>query len=156
MPVPTMNLFCQLGALSRRQQMRPFDEDADGTLLGEGIGMIVLKRLEDAVRDGDRIYAVIRGVGVASDGRGVGVMAPRVEGEELALRRAYEDAGVSPDERRADRGARHRHAGRRRDRDPGADPGLRRARRGPAGAHRARLGQVDDQPHDPGRRRRRA
>jgi acyl transferase domain-containing protein/phosphopantetheinyl transferase (holo-ACP synthase) len=96
MPVATMNLFCRLGALSRRQRLRAFDEDADGTLLGEGIGMIVLKRVDDAVRDGDRIYAVIRGVGVASDGRGLSVMAPRVEGEELALRRAYESAGVSP------------------------------------------------------------
>jgi acyl transferase domain-containing protein/phosphopantetheinyl transferase (holo-ACP synthase) len=96
MPVPTLNLFCRLGALSRRQQLRPFDRDADGTLLGEGIGMVVLKRLADSERDGDRIYAVIRGVGVASDGRAVGVMAPRVEGEELALRRAYTEAGVSP------------------------------------------------------------
>jgi acyl transferase domain-containing protein/phosphopantetheinyl transferase len=96
MPVPTLNLFCRLGALSRRQQLRPFDRDADGTLLGEGIGMVVLKRLADAERDGDRIYAVVRGVGVASDGRAVGVMAPRVEGEELALRRAYAEAGVSP------------------------------------------------------------
>jgi acyl transferase domain-containing protein/phosphopantetheinyl transferase len=95
-PVPTLNLFCQLGALSRRQQIRPFDADADGTLLGEGIAMIVLKRLADAERDGDRIYAVIRGTGIASDGRGQSVMAPRVDGEELALRRAYEDAGISP------------------------------------------------------------
>ncbi|AMV36069.1 type I polyketide synthase [Planctomyces sp. SH-PL62] len=95
-PMPTLSIFCQLGALSRRQEIRPFDQDADGTLLGEGIGMVVLKRLRDAERDRDRIYAVIRGVGVASDGRGQGVMAPRVEGEELALRRAYEAAGVSP------------------------------------------------------------
>ncbi len=96
MPVPILSVFCQLGALSRRQQIRPFDKDADGTLLGEGIGMLVLKRLDDAERDGDRIYAVIRGVGVASDGRGLSVMAPRIEGEELALRRAYESAHVSP------------------------------------------------------------
>ncbi len=96
MPVATMNLFCRLGALSRHEQLRAFDKDADGTLLGEGIGVIVLKRTRDAVRDGDRVYAVIRGVGVASDGRGMSVMAPRVEGEELALRRAYEAAGVAP------------------------------------------------------------
>jgi len=96
MPVPTLNVFCQLGALSRTERIRPFDKDADGTLLGEGIGMVVLKRAEDAVRDGDRIYAVIRGVGVSSDGRGMSVMAPRVEGEQLALRRAYDEAGVSP------------------------------------------------------------
>ena len=96
MPVATLNLFCRLGALSRREQLRAFDKDADGTLLGEGIGAVVLKRAEDAVRDGDRVYAVIRGVGVSSDGRGMSVMAPRIEGEELALRRAYEAAGVSP------------------------------------------------------------
>jgi acyl transferase domain-containing protein/phosphopantetheinyl transferase (holo-ACP synthase) len=95
-PVPTLNLFCQLGALSHRQELRPFDQDADGTILGEGIGLVVLKRLADAERDGDRIYAVVKGVGVASDGRGVSVMAPRIEGEVLALQRAYAAAGVSP------------------------------------------------------------
>lgn len=95
-PLPTFILFCQLGALSRREQIRPFDKDADGTLLGEGLGMVVLKRLEDAKRDRNRIYAVIKGVGSASDGRALHVMAPRIEGEELALRRAYEMAGVSP------------------------------------------------------------
>ena len=97
MPVAALNVFCRLGALSHDQQIRPFDKDANGTLLGEGIGMVVLKRLADAERDGDRIYAVLRGVGVASDGRGVSVMAPRIDGEIMALRRAYEDAGVSPD-----------------------------------------------------------
>jgi acyl transferase domain-containing protein/phosphopantetheinyl transferase len=97
MPVATLNLFCRLGALSRRQQLRAFDKDADGTLLGEGIGAVVLKRAEEAVRDGDRIYAVVRGVGVASDGRGMSVMAPRIDGEELALRRAYAAAGVAPE-----------------------------------------------------------
>ncbi len=97
MPVATLNLFCRLGALSRRQQLRAFDKDADGTLLSEGIGAVVLKRAEDAVRDGDRVYAVIRGVGVSSDGRGMSVMAPRLEGEELALQRAYAAAEVSPE-----------------------------------------------------------
>lgn len=95
-PVQVMMLFCQLGALSRKQRIRPFDRDADGTILGEGIGMMVLKRLEDARRNGDRIYAVVRGVGISSDGRGVSVMAPRLEGEVLALRRAYAAAGVEP------------------------------------------------------------
>jgi acyl transferase domain-containing protein/phosphopantetheinyl transferase len=95
-PVPVFGLFCQLGALSRRERIRPFDKDADGTVLGEGLGMVVLKRLEDAERDEDRIYAVIKGVGTSSDGRALHVMAPRLEGEELALRRAYEMAGVSP------------------------------------------------------------
>jgi acyl transferase domain-containing protein/phosphopantetheinyl transferase len=95
-PVPIFTLFCQLNALSRRQEIRPFDKDADGTILGEGIGMVVLKRREDAERDGDRIYALVKGVGTASDGRAVSVMAPRLDGEELALRRAYEAAGVDP------------------------------------------------------------
>lgn len=95
-PVPVLMLFCHLGALSRHEQIRPFDEAADGTLLSEGIGMAVLKRREDAERDGNRIYAVIKGVGVASDGRALSVLAPRVEGEELALRRAYEQSDVSP------------------------------------------------------------
>ncbi len=96
-PLPTMGLFCQLGALSRQEKIRPFDKNADGTILGEGLGMIVLKRREDAERDGNRIYANIKGVGIASDGRAVHVMAPRIEGEELALRRAYQMAGVSPE-----------------------------------------------------------
>jgi len=94
--LPAFILFCQLGALSRREQIRPFDKDADGTILGEGLGMVVLKRRQDAERDRDRIYAVIKGVGTASDGRALHVMAPRVEGEELALRYAYEMAGISP------------------------------------------------------------
>lgn len=89
-------VFCQLGALSRRAEMRPFDKKADGTLLGEGVGMVVLKRREDAERDGNRIYALIKAVGSASDGRAKSVVAPRVEGEELAIRRAYEGAGISP------------------------------------------------------------
>jgi len=95
-PLPTMSLFCQLGALSRQEKIRPFDKNADGTLLGEGLGMIVLKRRSDAEKDGNRIYAIIKGVGLASDGRAVHVMAPRIEGEELALRRGYEMAGVAP------------------------------------------------------------
>ena len=96
MPVATQNLFCRLGALSRSQRLRAFDAAADGTLLGEGIGVVVLKRVADAERDGDRIYAVIRGTGVSSDGRGVSVMAPRGAGQEAALRRAYREAGLDP------------------------------------------------------------
>ena len=65
---PIHMVFTQLGALSRLPQLRPFDKDADGTMLGEGIGMMVLKRKEDAVRDGHRIYAIIKGVGSSSDG----------------------------------------------------------------------------------------
>lgn len=96
-PAPIHMLFTQLGALSHLPQLRPFDQKADGTMLGEGIGMMVLKRKEDAVRDGHRIYALVKGVGASSDGKGKGLLAPQVEGEELALRRAYEAAGVNPD-----------------------------------------------------------
>ena len=95
-PPPIFMVFCQLNALSRRGKIRPFSDEADGTLLGEGLGLIVLKRAADAVRDGDRIYAVIKSVGSASDGRALGLLAPRVEGEELAMRRAYEASAVSP------------------------------------------------------------
>lgn len=87
-------VFTQLGALSRLTQLRPFAADADGTMIGEGVGMMVLKRRADAERDGHRIYALIKGVGSSSDGRAKGILAPRMEGEELALRRAYEAAGV--------------------------------------------------------------
>jgi acyl transferase domain-containing protein/phosphopantetheinyl transferase len=87
--------FCQIQALSR-DRLRPFQKGADGTLIGEGSGMLVLKRLADAERDGDRIYAVIKGVGTASDGKAKGLLAPRLEGEVLALRRAYESCGIDP------------------------------------------------------------
>ncbi|MBW1801991.1 MAG: polyketide synthase, partial [Deltaproteobacteria bacterium] len=90
-------VFCQLGALSRSSRIRPFDTGADGTLLGEGAGIVVLKRYEDALRDNDRVYAVIKGVGISSDGRAKGMMAPRLEGEVLAMERAYKEADLSPE-----------------------------------------------------------
>jgi acyl transferase domain-containing protein/4'-phosphopantetheinyl transferase EntD/acyl carrier protein len=93
---PIALVFERLGALSRSGRLRPFHPEADGTLLGEGAGVLVLKRRADAERDGDRIYAVIKAVGLASDGKAVGVLTPRVEGEELAMRRAYERSGVDP------------------------------------------------------------
>ncbi len=95
--VPFLQVFAAMGALSRDSTIRPFDKHADGTLAGEGVGIIVLKRLSDARRDGDRVYAVIKGVGASSDGKAKGVTAPRLEGEELALRRAYDMCGFSPD-----------------------------------------------------------
>jgi polyketide-type polyunsaturated fatty acid synthase PfaA len=88
--------FSKTPALSRSQQSRPFDADSDGILLGEGLGMMVLKRLEDAEKDGDRIYAVIKGIGTSSDGRFKSIYAPRAEGQVKALERAYEDAGFEP------------------------------------------------------------
>lgn len=91
------SVFCQLGALSRNQQIRPFDRRADGLLIGEGSGVVVLKRLADAERDGDRIYAVIRGTGTASDGRASSLMVPRVDGQRMALDRAWRMSGLDPD-----------------------------------------------------------
>lgn len=91
-----VNVFCQIEALSRTSTIRPFDRSANGTLLGEGLGVVVLKRLGDALRDGDRIYAIVKAIGASSDGRAVGLMAPRLEGEILAIRRAYESAGIEP------------------------------------------------------------
>src|SRR5579871_3759009 len=91
-----MMIFSQLGALSHRGELSSFDEAADGTLLGEGVGMVVLKRLADAERDRNHIYAVLKNIGIASDGRATHVLAPRVEGEELALRRAYEPVNIDP------------------------------------------------------------
>lgn len=89
-------MFCGLGALSSSGVIRPFDDQADGTMLGEGVGMIVLKRLDDAIADGNRIYAVLTGIGVSSDGRSGSSLAPNADGEALAMRRAYAMAGVSP------------------------------------------------------------
>ncbi len=88
--------FCYLDALSREGKISPFSEEATGTLLGQGCGVVVLKRRDDAERDGNRIYACIKGVGMSSDGRGSGLLAPRQAGQELSLQRAYESAGVDP------------------------------------------------------------
>ncbi len=89
-------VFAQMGALSRRQEIRPFDRAADGLLIGEAVGIVALKRLADARRDGDRIYAVVRGTGVSSDGRGTSLMNPRVDSQTLAVERAWNAAGLDP------------------------------------------------------------
>ena len=88
--------FSKTPALSKSGDCRPFSDKADGTLLGEGIGMVALKRLADAERDRDRIYAVLKGIGSSSDGRSTNVYAPLAEGQAKALGRAYEQAGYSP------------------------------------------------------------
>ena len=90
------SVFSRLRALSTSQQIRPFDRRADGILIGEGTGVVVLKRLSDAERDGDRIYAIIRGSGVSSDGRGASLVNPASEGQILAVQRAWEAAGLDP------------------------------------------------------------
>ncbi len=89
--------FSKTPALSASGNAKPFSDEADGTILGEGIGMIVLKRLADAERDGDRIYAVLKGIGTSSDGAGNAVYAPKAEGQIRCLQDAYRVAGVGPE-----------------------------------------------------------
>ncbi|MFD3543562.1 SDR family NAD(P)-dependent oxidoreductase [Streptomyces sp. NPDC058662] len=91
-------MFASVRALSPTGRCRPFAADADGIALGEGVAAVVLKRLEDARRDGDRVYAVVKAVGASSDGRSLGLTAPRPDGQRRALERAYARAGVSPAE----------------------------------------------------------
>ncbi|HSF43523.1 MAG TPA: beta-ketoacyl synthase N-terminal-like domain-containing protein, partial [Thermoanaerobaculia bacterium] len=95
MGASTFIKFCKIGALSPTGT-RPYADGADGFVMGEGAAVFVLKRLTDAERDGDRIYAVIRGVGGSSDGRGKGITAPNPAGQKLAVERAWANAGLSP------------------------------------------------------------
>lgn len=88
--------FSKAQALSPKGKPRVFDAEADGIVISEGVVMLVLKRLADAERDGDRIYAVIQAVAGSSDGRALGLTAPRPEGQMLALQRAYAGAGYPP------------------------------------------------------------
>ncbi|QTR03075.1 acyltransferase domain-containing protein, partial [Saccharothrix algeriensis] len=89
--------FSKTPAMSRSGDCRPFSDRADGTVLGEGLVFFALKRLADAERDGDRVYGVIKGVGSSSDGKGSAVYTPVPQGQERALRRAYEAAGYGPE-----------------------------------------------------------
>ncbi|WP_326953389.1 beta-ketoacyl synthase N-terminal-like domain-containing protein [Amycolatopsis sp. NBC_01286] len=90
------SVFTQLGALSPSERIRPFHRDADGVLIGEGTGVVVLKRLVDAQRDGDRVYAVVTGTGVASDGRTASLANPDSGGQVRAVRQAWAAAGLDP------------------------------------------------------------
>jgi acyl transferase domain-containing protein/3-hydroxymyristoyl/3-hydroxydecanoyl-(acyl carrier protein) dehydratase len=87
--------FSQLRALSPSGRCSPFDSGADGLVVGEGAGVVVLKRLDDALRDGDTIHAVLAGIGLSNDVRG-GLLAPNSEGQLRAMRGAYDRAGWSP------------------------------------------------------------
>lgn len=89
--------FSKTPALSPTGDCRPFSAAADGTMMGEGLAMLALRRLEDAERDGDAIYAVLEGIGTSSDGKSKSVYAPVAAGQAKALRRAYEQAGYGPD-----------------------------------------------------------
>ena len=88
--------FSKTPAFTTNDDIRPFDIDSKGMMIGEGIGMMAFKRLEDAERDGDKIYAVLKGIGSSSDGRFKSIYAPRPDGQAKALKRAYDDAGFEP------------------------------------------------------------
>jgi len=88
--------FSKTMVLSPTGDSRPFSKNADGVVLGEGIGIFVLKRLDDAKKDGNRIYAVIKGVGTSSDGKSQSIYAPRAGGQVKALQTAYTQAGIDP------------------------------------------------------------
>ncbi|MGZ4199239.1 MAG: type I polyketide synthase, partial [Thermoleophilia bacterium] len=87
--------FCKIGALSATGT-RPFDAGADGFVMGEGAALFVLKRLADAERAGDRIYAVLLGLGGSSDGKGKGITAPNPVGQRLSVERAWANSGLDP------------------------------------------------------------
>jgi len=95
MGVSSFVKFCKIGALSATGT-RPYAEGADGFVMGEGAAIFLLKRLADAERDGDKIYAVLRGMGGSSDGRGKGITAPNPIGQKFAIERAWQNAGLSP------------------------------------------------------------
>jgi acyl transferase domain-containing protein/NAD(P)-dependent dehydrogenase (short-subunit alcohol dehydrogenase family)/acyl carrier protein len=95
MGASTFIKFCKIGALSGTGS-RPYAEGADGFVMGEGAALFLIKRLEDAEREGDNIYAVIRGIGASSDGKGKGITAPNPAGQKLAVTRAWQNAGVPP------------------------------------------------------------
>ncbi|MBR4355125.1 MAG: SDR family NAD(P)-dependent oxidoreductase [Elusimicrobiaceae bacterium] len=87
--------FCKIGALSENGSC-PFDAKADGFVMAEGAGMVILKRLSDAVKDGDRVYAVIRAVGASSDGKGKGITAPNPKGQKIAVEKTFEQLDYTP------------------------------------------------------------
>ncbi|MEF3280585.1 MAG: acyltransferase domain-containing protein, partial [Elusimicrobiota bacterium] len=87
--------FCKIGALSPDGSF-PFDARANGFVMGEAVGIYVLKRLSDAVRDGDRIYALINAIGASSDGKGKGITAPNPKGQKIAIENAFKDLDYTP------------------------------------------------------------
>lgn len=89
--------FDEIGAvLAPDGRIKSFSSDADGYTRSEGAGMVVLKRVDDARRDGDQIMAVIAGSAVNHDGRSNGLIAPNQDAQADVLRRAYKDAGIDP------------------------------------------------------------
>ena len=95
MGASTFVKFCKIGALSGSGS-RPYADGADGFVMGEGTAIFLMKRLADAERDGDKVYAVLRGMGGASDGKGKGITAPNPIGQKLAVERGWKNAGLIP------------------------------------------------------------
>ena len=95
MSAATYVKFSKIGALSGEGSF-PFDERANGFVMGEGCACFVMKRYSDALRDNDRVYAVVTSVGTSSDGKGKGIVAPNIDGQLLSLKRAYESSGIDP------------------------------------------------------------
>ncbi len=93
--VPFLSVFSAVQALSLSETIRPFDKKADGTVPGEGVGILVLKRLKDSIRDNNRVYALLKAVGTSSDGRTASVLAPSKEGQILSMETAYQRAKLS-------------------------------------------------------------
>jgi malonyl CoA-acyl carrier protein transacylase len=85
--------FCKIGALSA-DGSRPYAAGANGFVMGEGAVIFLLKRLDDAEQDGDKIYAVVHGIGGSSDGKGKGITAPNPLGQQRAIERAWSEAGI--------------------------------------------------------------
>ena len=155
MGASTFIKFCAIGALSATGT-RPYAEGADGFVMGEGAALFVLKRLADAERDGDRIYAVMRGIAGSSDGKGKGITAPNPVGQRLAVERAWRSSGLSPDACSLVEG--HGTSTRVGDVVEVEQP-RRGASRGAAlapGVGRARLGEVEHRPPEGRGRRGRA
>lgn len=94
-PMATLG-FDSVGAVAKNGRIKAFSSDADGMVRSEGAGLVVLKRLADAERDGDRILGVVKGSAVNSDGRSNGIVAPNPDAQADVLRRAYRDAGIPP------------------------------------------------------------
>ncbi|MEV5651065.1 type I polyketide synthase [Nocardia sp. NPDC052254] len=93
----TFVLMCKGGFLATDGRCKSFDAAADGYGRGEGAGMVVLKKLDDAVRDGDRIYAVVKATGSNQDGRTTAITVPNVDSQEALARTVCERSGLAPD-----------------------------------------------------------
>ena len=96
-PVKSGHIYQEGAMYSSDGHCRSFDADAEGTVFSDGAGVVLLKRLDDAIRDGDTVYSVIRGIGINNDGGGKGSFtAPSAEGQAGAIHMAIHDAGIDP------------------------------------------------------------